>query len=81
MARWVLGMVLAGYGDACQRAGDLPAAVEAWQQALRVLDDLGLPDNLRVRPRLEQARSLSPPGSIAAQPSVLVAGRGPTAAV
>jgi tetratricopeptide (TPR) repeat protein len=62
MARWVLGMVLAGYGDACQRAGDLPAAVEAWQQALRVLDDLGLPDNLRVRPRLEQARSLSPPG-------------------
>ena len=62
MARWVLGMVLADYGDACRRAGDLPAAVEAWQQALRVLDDLGLPDNLRVRPRLERARSLSPPG-------------------
>ena len=62
MARWVLGMVLAGYGDACRRAGDLPAAVEAWQQALQVLDDLGLPDNLRIRPRLERARSLSPSG-------------------
>jgi hypothetical protein len=62
MARWVLGMVLASYGDACRRAGDLPAAVEAWQQALQVLDDLGLPDNLRIRPRLERARSLSPSG-------------------
>jgi tetratricopeptide (TPR) repeat protein len=62
MARFSLGMVLAGYGDACRRAGDLPAAVEAWQQARQILDDLGLPDNLRIRPRLEWARSLSPSG-------------------
>jgi tetratricopeptide (TPR) repeat protein len=62
LARWVLGMVLAGYGDACRRAGDLPAAIEAWQQALQILNDLGLPDNLRIRPRLERARSLSPSG-------------------
>ena len=62
MACWLLGMVLAGYGDACRRAGDLPAAAEAWQQALQVLDDLGLPDNLRIRPRLERARSLSRSG-------------------
>jgi tetratricopeptide (TPR) repeat protein len=62
MARWLLGTVLAGFGDACRRAGDLPAAIDAWQQALQVLDDLGLPDNLQVRPRLERARSRSPSG-------------------
>jgi hypothetical protein len=61
MAHWVLGMVLAGYGDACQRAGDLPAAVEAWQQALQILHDLGWPDLLGVRARLEQASAPSPP--------------------
>lgn len=52
---------LAEFGDACQAAGDLPAAVEAWQQALQVLDDLGWPDLLRVGARLEQAGAPSPP--------------------
>ena len=41
LARWMLASLLAEFGDACQAAGDLPAAVEAWQQALQILDDLG----------------------------------------
>ena len=46
-------------GDACQVGGDLPAARQAWQQALQIRDDLGLPDSHRIDARLEQA---SPPG-------------------
>jgi hypothetical protein len=53
-ARAILASMLAGFGDACQAAGDLQAAVEAWQQALQVLDDLGWPDLLGVAARLEQ---------------------------
>jgi tetratricopeptide (TPR) repeat protein len=51
--RWRAGL-LVNFGDACRAAGDLPAAAEAWKQALQVLDDFGLPDSLRVRARLEQ---------------------------
>ena len=58
----VLASVLAEFGDACRAAGDLAAAVQAWQQALQVLDDLGWPDLLGVGARLEQAGPPSPPG-------------------
>jgi CheY-like chemotaxis protein len=61
-ARAILANMLAEFGDACQAAGDLPAAVEAWRQALQVLDDLGWPDLLGVGARLEQAGAPSPPG-------------------
>jgi tetratricopeptide (TPR) repeat protein len=61
MARAQLLNLLAGLGDACRAAGDLPAAVEAWQQALQVLDDLGWPDLLDIGARLEQADLPSPP--------------------
>ena len=62
MARRGLAGLLAGFGDACRDAGDLPAAAEAWQQALQILDDLGLPDNRRIGARLEQAGLPRPPG-------------------
>ena len=55
MARWVLVIMLAEFGDTCQAVGDLPAAVAAWRQAVQVLDDLGWPDLLGVGARLEQA--------------------------
>ena len=61
-ARAMLTNMLAEFGDACQAAGDLPAAVEAWRQALQVLNDLGWPDLLGVGARLEQAGAPSPPG-------------------
>ena len=50
--RWLAGL-LADFGDACQAAGDLPAARQAWQQALRMLHDLGLPDDLWISARLQ----------------------------
>jgi hypothetical protein len=62
LARRWLASLLADFGDACRAAGDLPTAAGAWQQALKILDDLGLPDNLGVRARLEQAGPPSPPG-------------------
>ena len=62
MARGVLVIMLAEFGDACRAVGDLPAAVEAWQQALQVLRDLGWPDLLGVGARLEQAGLPSPAG-------------------
>jgi DNA-binding SARP family transcriptional activator/tetratricopeptide (TPR) repeat protein len=62
LARRMLVILLAELGDACRAAGDLPAAAEAWQQALQILHDLRLPDNLRIRARLEQASPPSPPG-------------------
>jgi class 3 adenylate cyclase/DNA-binding SARP family transcriptional activator/tetratricopeptide (TPR) repeat protein len=62
MGRALLLSLLAGLGDACRADGDLPAAVQAWQQALRVLDDLGWPDLLGIHARLEQAGPPSPPG-------------------
>jgi DNA-binding SARP family transcriptional activator/tetratricopeptide (TPR) repeat protein len=60
--RWKLAGLLAGFGSACRAAGDLPAATAAWQQALQILDGLGLPANHRIRARLRQASPRSPPG-------------------
>ena len=62
LARAMMIVMLAELGDACQAAGDLPAAVEAWQQAQQVLDDLGWPDLAGVGARLEQANPPSKPG-------------------
>ena len=61
MTRAILVGLLAEFGDACRATGDLPAAVEAWQQALQILRDLGWPDMLGVGARLEQAGPPSPP--------------------
>ena len=62
LARAVLVSLLAEFGDACRAVGDLPAAVEAWRQAVQVLRDLGWPDLLGVGARLEQAGPPSPAG-------------------
>jgi DNA-binding SARP family transcriptional activator/tetratricopeptide (TPR) repeat protein len=62
MTRAILVGLLAEFGDACRATGDLSAAVEAWQQALQILRDLGWPDMLGVGARLEQAGPPSPPG-------------------
>src|SRR5260370_1150073 len=43
--RWLVSL-LAEFGDACAAVSDLPAAAGAWQQALQILDDLGLEDSL-----------------------------------
>ena len=45
--RWQASL-LAGLGDACQAAGDLPPARQAWQQALQIRHDLGLPESRRI---------------------------------
>ena len=60
LARMVLIRLLAESGDTWQAAGDLPAAAEVWQQALQILHDLGWPDLLGVRARLEQANPPDP---------------------
>jgi hypothetical protein len=62
LARALMILLLAELGDACQATGDPPAAVEAWQQALQVLDDMGWPDLAGIGARLEQAGPPSPPG-------------------
>jgi tetratricopeptide (TPR) repeat protein len=62
LARKMLVIMLAEFGDACRAAGDLPAAALAWQQALEILHDLRLPDILGIRARLEQSGLASPPG-------------------
>ena len=62
LARRMLSGLLVACGDACRAVGDLPAAVEAWQQAQQILRDLGWPENPRIRARLEQADPPSPPG-------------------
>jgi tetratricopeptide (TPR) repeat protein len=61
LARNWLASLLADFGDACRAAGDLPAARRAWQQALQIRDELGLPDTRRIRARLEHASPPSPP--------------------
>jgi DNA-binding SARP family transcriptional activator len=61
LARLMTAIILAGFGDASRAAGDLPAAVEAWHQALQVLDDMGWPDLLGIGIRLEQA---APPSQL-----------------
>ena len=60
MARGVLVIMLAEFGDVCRAVGDLSAAVESWQQALQVLSDLGWPDLMGVGARLEQASPHNP---------------------
>jgi hypothetical protein len=60
MARGVLVIVLAEFGDACRAAGHLRAAVAAWRRAMQVLDDPGWPDLLEVGARLERADLPSP---------------------
>ncbi len=62
LARAMLVIMLAEFGDTCRAAGDLSAAVEAWQQALQVLSDLGWPDLFGIQARLDQAGLPSPPG-------------------
>ena len=62
MARGVLVIMLAEFGDVCRAVGDLPAAVESWQQALQVLRDLGWPDLMGVGARLEQISPHNPAG-------------------
>jgi predicted TPR repeat methyltransferase len=62
LARRWLASLLADFGDACRAASDLPAAAGAWQQALQILGELGLPDSLGVRARLEQASPPDRPG-------------------
>jgi tetratricopeptide (TPR) repeat protein len=62
LARRMRHMLLVGIGDACRAAGDLPGAVEAWQQAQLILRDLRWPENPRIRARLEQAGPPGPPG-------------------
>jgi tetratricopeptide (TPR) repeat protein/transcriptional regulator with XRE-family HTH domain len=62
LVRWLLSSLLVGFGDACRAAGDLSAAVEAWQQAQQILRDQGWPESRRIRIRLEQAGPPSPPG-------------------
>jgi hypothetical protein len=60
MARGVLVMMLAEFGDACGAVGDLPAAAAAWRRAVQVVDDLGWPDLLGVGAGLERAGLPSP---------------------
>ena len=55
LARRMLVIILAEFGDACRAAGDLPAAALAWQEALQILHDQRLPDALGIRARLEQS--------------------------
>jgi hypothetical protein len=60
MARGVLVIMLAEFGDACRAVGDLPAAVATWRRAVQVVDDLGWPDLLGVGAGLERAGLPSP---------------------
>jgi tetratricopeptide (TPR) repeat protein len=60
-ARWWLAGLLVNFGSACRAAGDLPAAAGAWLQALQILEDLGLPDDRRIRAKLQQASAPTPP--------------------
>jgi hypothetical protein len=59
MARGVLVIMLAEFGDACRAVGDLPAPAPGGR-AVQVLADLGWPDLLGVGARLEQAGLPSP---------------------
>jgi hypothetical protein len=42
-------------GDAHQAVGDLPSGRQALREALEIIDDLHLPDDLGVRAKIEQA--------------------------
>jgi DNA-binding SARP family transcriptional activator len=58
-ARMFLVDILVDFGDAHRAASDLPAACQAWRQALEILDDLRLPDDHGIGVRLRQ---VGPPG-------------------
>ncbi len=60
MARGVLVIMLAEFGDGCRAAGDLPAAVAVWRLAVQVLDDLGWPDLLASWCQARAGRPASP---------------------
>jgi len=62
LARKWLASLLTDFGAAYRAAGDKPAACQAWEQALQILDDLHMPDDRRIRARIEEARNASPPG-------------------
>ena len=62
LARKWLASLLTDFGAAYRAAGDLPAACQAWQQALYILEDLQMPDDRRIRARLAEARKPSRPG-------------------
>ena len=67
LARAMLVIILAEFGDACRAAGDLPAAVEAWRQAQQIRRDLGLPDLRDWRPA-RAGRAAQPGGLIVRLP-------------
>ena len=52
MDRYNESRALADLGDACQAAGDVPAARRAWRDALAILDDLDHPDGDPLRTKL-----------------------------
>jgi len=54
--------MLAEFGNVCRAAGELSAAVESWQQALRVLRELGWPDLAGLGARLKQVDQPSSAG-------------------
>lgn len=62
LARKWLASLLTDFGAAHRAAGDKQAACQAWEQALQILDDLHMPDDRRIRARIEEARQASPPG-------------------
>jgi len=62
MARGVLVIMLAEFGDACPAVGGLPTAIVAWRQVAQVLDGLGWPDLLGVGARLKRAGLPGPQG-------------------
>ena len=68
LALGIMVRLLADFGDACHAASDLPAAAEAWQQALQILHDLGMPENPEIRAKLEQVRIAQPGGLIVRPP-------------
>jgi tetratricopeptide (TPR) repeat protein len=62
LARRMRQVLLVRFGDACRATGDLPTAVEAWQQAQQILRDQGWPESPRIRARLKQAGLPGAPG-------------------
>ena len=63
-ARAMLTNMLAEFGDACQAAGDLPAAVEAWRAGQQVLRDQGWPESRRSPHQARAGRRAQPAGLI-----------------
>jgi tetratricopeptide (TPR) repeat protein len=66
--RWPASL-LTSLGAACQAVGNLPAAYQAWQQALQIREDLGLPESRRIRSMLEQVGPSSPTANSSARSS------------